>query len=55
MLWVLKKGGILLAGLDNGINYAFDVAAVIDCRAPAAPLLKPYNRRHIVRHFRYRA
>lgn len=21
---VLKKGGILLAGLDNGINYAFD-------------------------------
>ncbi|HHT85694.1 MAG: class I SAM-dependent methyltransferase [Bacillota bacterium] len=36
---VLRKGGILLAGLDNGINYAFDdEGKTLICKLPYNPL-----------------
>jgi SAM-dependent methyltransferase len=39
---VLRKGGILLAGLDNGINYAFDEEeTVVFRKLPFNPLKDP--------------
>jgi SAM-dependent methyltransferase len=37
---VLKKGGILLAGLDNGVNYIFDIEteSVLTYKLPFNPL-----------------
>lgn len=43
---VLKKGGILLCGLDNGINYIFDVEEkVLENSLPFNPLKNPEQRK----------
>ena len=43
---VLKKGGILLAGLDNGINYAFDATETkIENVLPFNPLVNEAHRK----------
>lgn len=39
---ILKKGGVLLAGLDNGINYAFnDEETALENKLPYNPLKNP--------------
>lgn len=43
---VLKKGGILLAGLDNGLNFAFDSdEKTLACTLPFDPLKYPEHRK----------
>ena len=45
---VLKKGGILLCGLDNGINYIFDEeGTVLTNRLPFDPLTDPAQMKEL--------
>ena len=47
---VLRKGGILMAGLDNGINYIFDDAeSVLTYPLPFNPLKNPEQKKMLDR------
>ena len=45
---ILKKGGILLSGLDNGLNYAFDVSETkLENKLPFNPLTNVSQRQSL--------